>query len=87
MDEAVGADVTAEGDVEPTTRKPAPGGPVDGDRLSEMTYIVQMPASSVRSFPVSQPEMLSCEVHWRQPSTEPDTCSFVVSSPSKSSAT
>ncbi|KAK3803435.1 hypothetical protein RRG08_027539 [Elysia crispata] len=26
-----------------------------------MTYIVQIPASSVRSFPVSQPEMPSCE--------------------------
>ena len=61
MDEAVRADVTAEGDVEPKTRKPAPGGPVDCDRLGEMTYIVQMPASSVRSFPVSQPEMSSCE--------------------------
>ncbi|KAK3772903.1 hypothetical protein RRG08_024087 [Elysia crispata] len=61
MDEAARADVTAEGDVEPTTRKPAPGGRGDGDRLGEITYIVQMPAPSVESFPASQPEMTSCD--------------------------
>ncbi|KAK3735018.1 hypothetical protein RRG08_051774 [Elysia crispata] len=61
MDEAARADVAAEGDVESTTRKPAPGGCGDGDRLGEMIYIVQMPAPSVRSFPACQPEMTSCD--------------------------
>ncbi|KAK3775539.1 hypothetical protein RRG08_048175, partial [Elysia crispata] len=46
MDEAARADVAAEGEVEPTTRKPTPGECGDGDRLGEMTYIVQMPAPS-----------------------------------------
>ena len=61
MDEAARADVAAEGDVEPTTRKLAPSGRGDGDRLGEMIYIVQMPAPSVRSFPACQPEMTSCD--------------------------
>ena len=61
MDEAARADVAADGDVEPTTRKPTPGECGDGDRLGEMTYIVQMPAPSVESFPASQPEMTSCD--------------------------
>ena len=53
MDEAARADVAAEGDMEPTTRRPAPCGRGDGDRLGEMNFIVWMPAPSVRSFPVS----------------------------------
>ena len=61
MDEAARADVAADVDVEPTTRKPTPGERGDGDRLGEMTYIVQMPAPSVESFPASQPEMTSCD--------------------------